>query len=396
MFEDAELWIFYGHHGDYYVLQAMRSRVYDVLSRRNSVNLKDYTLVRIPVIKGRIYHDDRDDGSMNVMFIYEKWYDKETKQMRNRKAMIGKIELEFPNAMFPNENYEKFFDIETGELKQPLTEPEIPEEETEQEPQTGTKSQQRKKPKAEEKPAGRKETGEKKGTKETADGREPEQPEDSDQKKKEEEEEKQRLQEFLRQLSVTRAERLQQEQERKLQAEENQLRRELYGEEAFSEIEREASRRRLEKLLMRNADQDPADEAEKTMENKDELTAETETLEQIYEENERRMQRIAVLFQILRGIQANISARTRKKPDEIINNYKVQKINRILTEIRDAYRETGYDDLLELLEEPRVKEEDGEIVTEGMTYSDAEVVLEHYIAITKFVRIKSNKKAKIH
>ena len=100
------------------------------------------------------------------------------------------------------------------------------------------------------------------------------------------------------------------------------------------------------------------------------------------------MERTTVLFQILNGIKEGIRERTKKRPDDIINGYKARKINRILSEIRERYEGSGYDDLLELIEEPREEEQDGKTVITGMTYSDAGVVLEHYAAITRFIRIK--------
>ena len=121
---------------------------------------------------------------------------------------------------------------------------------------------------------------------------------------------------------------------------------------------------------------------------KDDIDEEESELQQEYDEYERRMERTAVLFQILNGIKEGIRERTKKRPDDIINGYKARKINRILSEIRERYEGSDYDDLLELIEEPREEEQDGKTVITGMTYSDAGVVLEHYAAITRFIKIK--------
>ena len=50
------------------------------------------------------------------------------------------------------------------------------------------------------------------------------------------------------------------------------------------------------------------------------------------------------------------------------------------------------EDLLELIEEPREIEEDGKTFVVGMTYSDLEILLNHYETITEFIRIGKKKK----
>ena len=43
-------------------------------------------------------------------------------------------------------------------------------------------------------------------------------------------------------------------------------------------------------------------------------------------------------------------------------------------------------DLLEVIEEPRKAEKKGEMILEGMTYSDAEILLEYYNSVIWFTQ----------
>ena len=186
---------------DTYALQNMQDRVRRILRIKNYATLKDGEIVvRIPEIKGRMTGHETSSGEEIITYIYQRWYDKEAKQMRNRKADIGKVVPWYSTAMYPTDRYEDFFDMETGKLKHP--------------------------------------------------------PEDEEM---------------------------------------------------------------------------PADEQDVKKE---------------------------------------------------------QQINRILAEIREAYGGSNYEDLLGMIEEPKEEEQDGKTVMTGMTYSDAEIVLAHYAAITKFIRIK--------
>ena len=94
----------------------LREQVTKGLEKSNKVKLGDGYLVRIPKIQGRINRIKRDDRTY-VEYIYERGYDPETKQSRNKKVLIGTILSEYPNALLPNDNYTEFFDIDTGRPK---------------------------------------------------------------------------------------------------------------------------------------------------------------------------------------------------------------------------------------------------------------------------------------
>lgn len=358
---------------DTYALQNMQDRVRRILRIKNYATLKDGEIVvRIPEIKGRMTGHETSSGEEIITYIYQRWYDKEAKQMRNRKADIGKVVPWYSTAMYPTDRYEEFFDMETGKLKHPPEDEEMPADEQdvkkEQQKKTTVKSQSE--PGTQNHPD--------KGTVQTEGDKHQESEEDLDQI----------IKESLKDLRARGAEYIRKEKEKKLQADEKQRRRELYGEEAFAESEQREARRRLDAIAQRYRDEmETTDEAGTAGGDETQATDEEE-LQKEYSEYEQYIERIAVLFQILNQIQESIKIRTKKRPDEIINRYKAQQINRILAEIREAYGGSNYEDLLGMIEEPKEEEQDGKTVMTGMTYSDAEIVLAHYAAITKFIRIK--------
>ena len=92
-------------------------RVLDELRTHNEVKVGDAYVVRIPKIQGKILINDKDRTTTYVDYIYESWYDKEKKQMRNRKVCIGQVVYAFPGAMLPTEKYYQYFDRVTGKEK---------------------------------------------------------------------------------------------------------------------------------------------------------------------------------------------------------------------------------------------------------------------------------------
>ena len=73
--------------------------------------------------------------------------------------------------------------------------------------------------------------------------------------------------------------------------------------------------------------------------------------------------------------------------------YKARKINELLIEVRVRYEGSGYEDLLELIEEPREYEQDGQKYITGMSYSDVEILLSHYTQVMYSIReVKQKKK----
>ena len=115
---------------------------------------------------------------------------------------------------------------------------------------------------------------------------------------------------------------------------------------------------------------------------------EEEDLQTLYSRVSKERERQAILSHILEGVTNSISNRAKKRPDDLINSYKANKINALLIEIRVKYQNTGYEDLLELIQEPQEVEEDGRKYVIGMTYSDVEILLNHYSTVLRHIRIQ--------
>ena len=109
----------------------------------------------------------------------------------------------------------------------------------------------------------------------------------------------------------------------------------------------------------------------------------------LYNQVSREKERTAILMKILGSVTKTISNQAKKHPDHIINTYKARKINEILIELRIKYQGSGYEDLLELIREPEEVEKDGQKFIDGMTYSDAEVLLSHYATIIEHIRLEN-------
>ncbi len=381
---------------DPYLLSNLQQMMDRVLQDRNYVDLRGERYVRIPKIEGRFNELENMDGSISLEFIYKRWYDEEARQSRNRKLVIGHITPQFPRALRVNENYDTFFDYETGELKEPYRTEILQEQKEEKKEQKEQKApaQPRSKPKPDVPRPVPASAPSDSGEEEERIRRE---------REKREEEDRER---FMRDLRENRRKFRLAELKKKIQGEELERQKELFGDEALGEFQAMQARRRLEKVLSRirmevsakNTDETTKNETDMTKEEENskkvnnEAESEEEDLEEAFARYTREMERIAILFKILQGVLEAIRNQSKKKPNEIINSYKARTINQILEEIREQYKDTGYLDLLGLLEESEEGQaEDGRTVQTGMTYSDAEVLLEHYAAITKFARVKTFK-----
>ena len=113
-----------------------------------------------------------------------------------------------------------------------------------------------------------------------------------------------------------------------------------------------------------------------------------EELRKNYEAVNAFRERVAILADILKKIHESIKTQAKKRPDDVISLFKAQKINSILCELKDKYAGTGYDDLLEMIDEPHEVEKDGRTIFAGPTYSDVEVILDHYASILHFIKAK--------
>ena len=392
----------------------LRKLVAEGLRKNNRVKLGDGYLVRIPEIKGRINRIKRDK-SVYVEYVYERKYDPETKQTRNKKAIIGVIVEGYPGAMLPNDNYGKYFDAVTGALKQPENDGEKTEAEgTDLTTETGTEGSgtAAETVSGSEKGKTNKKTGKDsksaKALEEAANNRvmHPWRPEDKT------EEEKRRDWEMghnaMKEMLDSAIRRRMKEQKEDEKKEREQYNLELYGEEnpetegrSLEDLIRE--RKRLDEETYENYKEPSEEEIDRVLRNLIGDTAEAgnednmengdyayseEALQESYRDFNALRERIAILSDILTKIHESIKTQAKRRPDDIISEFKAKKINSILAEIKEKYAGTGYDDLLELIEVPREIRKDEEIYVIGPSYSDVEVILDHYASILHFIKVK--------
>ena len=131
---------------------------------------------------------------------------------------------------------------------------------------------------------------------------------------------------------------------------------------------------------MTNASSDKDDELRGSDEGQEDLSE----LEREIERTKWLKERFQILSQIVREIQTSIRTQAQKYPDVMISTYKAQKINKLLAEVQEREKRMGMADLLELIPEPQEVERDGKTVTVGMTYSDAEILLDHYTEVMSY------------
>lgn len=390
----------------------LKQQVAEGLKKSNKVKLGDGYLVRIPEIKGRISRITRNNTTY-VEYIYERGYDPETGQSRNKKAIIGQIIDGYPNALWPNDNYEEYFDIDTGRLKCSNIEiSDIESKQKESEASVSKKENDFHKSRANKQKKTAKESKSTDmlppltGTENPSELRArgiivPWTPDEMT------EEEKQQQKELMRKAgrdiyeSIVNQRLHQQEEEQKEAERKRNL--ELYGEE-FPDMRQPLSLEEWRKILIDdNEDEETDKDSVTATENviDEQNTAESSaSMENIFDEKEllenydaieAYRERIAILSDILKKIHESIKTQAKKHPDEIIGIFKAQKINRILQELKEKYEGTGYNDLLELIDEPHEVEKDEKTIVVGPTYSDVEVILDYYASILYFIKPKRQK-----
>ena len=290
------------------------SRVLDELRTHNEVKVGDAYVVRIPKIPGKILIDDGTRNTEYVIYVYESWYDKEKKQMRNRKVCIGQKLYAFPGAMLPNENYYRYFDRVTGEEKKRTEENEGAGDHT-------------------------------KGSSPGADSR------------------KQRaaIQKVLEDQRIIKR-----------------------GPERL----REAIREQAEDIQNMREDREMIgqEQEEKEIEEKGTFMEDAGIPDiQVSEDEKRQRRRLRVLLDVLTSIRDVVKKQAQRRPDEVMNEYQVEKINPVLEEIIRIEKEMGLGDLLETIRKTE-KGADGKVEVQGMSYGDIEVLLEYFNSVVWFTQ----------
>jgi hypothetical protein len=112
----------------------------------------------------------------------------------------------------------------------------------------------------------------------------------------------------------------------------------------------------------------PKEEARMTEEEK-------KTLENYDEEREQQF----MLRDFFDQLFFEFQIMSRKRPGFIVNENKVQRINKVLEPIMEMLKNEAYAGFLELIPEPEIQEdEDGSCVLTGLSYSDVSLLLTQF------------------
>lgn len=395
------------------LLEKLQKQLQEALDRQNVAYLGEVKVVRIPQIPGRIRKLSRqgDSDILSVEYISDQWYDKESGQPRNEKHIIGMIFPDYPMALIPNDNYYQYFDEATGKpkvlpgMRNPANE-ESKKTKTIKTTGPDTQAVKATENRSDSRGRSRLPEGNKEDDKETNEEKDSTYIDDA-------------INEFLKGIEKNRKE----AEAAMIRNEEEEERRkrnlELYGDQDYSDIEQQEATDYLMALFdeaekeeagtegtMKKDEQpenttetseNPAatnpiatksaatnSKAEKT-ENASPVNPDNPELQQTYREYKNAKERQAILGKILNEVRASIRNLAKRRPDDIVNEYKANRINRLLKEAISRYENSDYTDLMELIELPREAEQDGEIVQTGMTYSDLELLLDHYCTILHFI-----------
>lgn len=73
-----------------------------------------------------------------------------------------------------------------------------------------------------------------------------------------------------------------------------------------------------------------------------------------------------------------INEMKKKKPDDVVNAFKVERINRVLKPLYNLMKDEPYIDYLELIPEPTEEKSGRSTIENGLTYSDVMLILSQY------------------
>lgn len=418
------------------LLEKLQKQLQEALDRQNIAYMGDTKVVRIPRISPerlRMLRRESNPEVCSVEYIADTWYDEESRQTRNSKYIIGLIFDDYPMAMIPNDNYFKYFDEATGRprilpgMRNPAGMAEAKEQKVKK--SRGTKAAGANRTSKATDTTGADEAAETTEATETTDGQriphhpdsreKPRTPErkkysaEEDATEEETSDTDNALEDFFAEIERNRRE-AEAAMIRSAEEEEKRKRNlELYGEQDIGDIERQEAIQSIMALfddcekeetgtkdtMKKDAQPETREPAEAPEEAagkaKEQETSPEETspqgkadnpeLQQTFREYQIAKERQAILGKILNEILASVRNLAKKRPNDIVNEYKANRINRLLKEAISRYEHSGYEDLMELIELPREEEQDGEIVRTGMTYSDLELLLDHYCTILHFI-----------
>ena len=336
------------------------ARVVRELKEKNEIKMGDAFVVRIPKIEGKVSLR-KGDCADYVEYKYKAWYDPEKRQTRNRKVIIGQVIYPIPGSMLPNENYYKYFDRATGYEKTNMEGAEGMEQAAEE---TANHEEVSANTKGSTPCVSRKEM----------------------------------IRNVMEEDGIIRrsTERM------------REMIREGYGNERKEDADglghgktgatREGGRESMREQEMEN--EMAGVKGKGTSESRGEQETETgekvhegdQTLEAMMageegdsEEAKKKRRRLRVLLDVLTSIRDVVKEQARKRPDEVMNEYQVEKINPVLEEIMKIEKEMGFGDLLETIRKTETGK-DGKVEVKGMSYGDIEVLLEYYNSVVWFTQ----------
>ena len=298
------------------------AKVVRELEERNEVKMGDAFVVRIPKIEGKTSLR-KGEYADYVEYKVEGWYDPEKKQNRNRKVIIGQVIYPIPGSMLPNENYYKYFDRVTGYEKMKGEEAE------------GTADH----------PGAATNTGD---------------------------------------CPTVLFDRVTGYEKMK-------------GEEAEGAEEEAEGTTDHPGAAMNIGDCPPVfsrrEMIRNVMEEDGVIRRSTERMREVIregsgsesEEEKKRRRRLRVLLDVLTSIRDVVKKQAQRRPDEVMNEYQVEKINPVLEEIIKIEKEMGLGDLLETIRKTETGK-DGKVEVKGMSYGDIEVLLEYFNSVVWFTQ----------
>lgn len=307
---------------------------------------KDLTMIRIPDVPNRI----RIRKGGYVELILETHYDKDTKQSRNKKVIIGTDQSDFlPGMMTPNDNYHNLFDgrgrlyddpmkkkpIPNGEGRPNHTDqPNAAEQGAKEQPEKNKESQTTKGPKTNKEP------------KESKDSKES--PQAPNQSKPEGKPTDTNINADL------------------------QLKLQILAKKEIQLKEKESELNKRERELT---------DWEQELEKKEE--------DLFFEAEDADKDHIKLLSYILDSYKETIDHQAKKKPDAPMTQKQIQTINQILSELKEFFTGCETDNLLHLAEEP-----DPTTDTPGTTNGEMALLLSAYqftINAYKFDELRNKK-----
>lgn len=88
--------------------------------------------------------------------------------------------------------------------------------------------------------------------------------------------------------------------------------------------------------------------------------------------------RFDMLRDLFNEMYSEINEMKKKKPDGVVNAFKVERINRVLKPLYELMKDEPYASYLEMIPEPKEEKTGRSAVETGLTYSDVMLILSQY------------------